>query len=293
MTDPVNKSPDEIFEIALKLKAEKKYEDSIKLFYKASDLYLVELDIQQNVRAFDCAYQIALIEVELSTIKSVFEFGFSPNDTIIKELMFNFDKIEYLIKEKSNWEGKFKNKFKELRIKEKQLQVLRIFEQQLREKGLDEIATVISIRSAELEIVVSNLKTKALFLFGRHKIISILLMKTSEYLLKLMRLLGYGLNLGKIALVFIFSLIFFSITYYIIPIVIPGFDKLGVVYQGNPKTTANFLECIYFSMMILTGIGTEEYWPVGWLTKLFVSIEGILGYIILSLLVAHFVRRIK
>ena len=111
MKNFVNESPDRIVEIAFRLKDEKKYDDSIELFRKAIHLFLIELDIQQNVRAFDCAHQIALIKVELSTIKSLFfEFGFSPNDTIIKELMFDFDKIENSIKERSNWEGKFINK---------------------------------------------------------------------------------------------------------------------------------------------------------------------------------------
>lgn len=61
----------------------------------------------------------------------------------------------------------------------------------------------------------------------------------------------------------------------------------------NPYSLSDFGHGIYFSITSITNIGSETHFPTGLLGRSLQSIEGIIGYVILAVLVAFLTRKIK
>lgn len=278
-----NLSPeDTLFIEARRLQKNKDYEGAEKKFTQTMDSYIDNPDLDKKMLAFECALNVAINKIKFENWKPT-KLGYDVYEKIIKDLMLNLDVLEKKIKAPEAGNEKIT-----LKIMRARIQIYRIVEQYLRNAGLDERALEMSKDALDLQVDTMKFERKSPLFSRAEKFWSCV----QEGALRFLgRCFDYGLNIVKIIVMsisiwFVWGLFYFSLTY-----IKSGW---GIFHQHLlEKYPANFAECLFYSAVTFTNIGTEEYWPIGWLCKFLVSIEGIGGFIILGILVSYLARRIK
>ncbi len=194
----------------------------------------------------------------------------------VDELFLKIDKTEIDIYKK----GQPAINFLELK-----LMILRTLERHLSELDLEQQSWNLTIKILNLSNEIRNRKLDKKPLYWRFwlKITDI---GVSNIFGKFFE---YGLNIRKIISSTIFIWLAFGVLYY-------GLDKLdlslGKIWRVDQQP-ADFWQCLFFSLVTLTSLGTEEFWPLGWLFKILYCLEAIIGFVLLSLFISYFARKIK
>ena len=90
------------------------------------------------------------------------------------------------------------------------------------------------------------------------------------------------LKLRWLLLVFVAVICIFSSLYYI-----DGIYGGGIKSTNSSEIKSSLLDCTYFSIVTFTTLGFGDYYPLG-TSKLFVSIEVIVGMIFFGLMISRF-----
>lgn len=141
-------------------------------------------------------------------------------------------------------------------------------------------------------VLKNNFNIKALWKLFKNELrgfFSSILKKVFHYVYG--KFFDHGRGLKKIFWSTFWLWIIYGIIFFILNLC--GFQVVLKFNENGPDPSANFFQCFYFSMVSLTSLGTEEFYPNGFFGKFFHVSGAILGFVILGILVAHFTRRIR
>lgn len=251
------------------------YLNVIKENENRKEEYLDSNDKNKQLLSLRCISNVAKARIKLSNITPIDGFGVDQNITIIKIME---EDIEYVKRRFIN-SDEDKNL---LQFISYLIPIYKELEKFLLDQGLNDLATRMYKKYMSLYI------DRLPLLRDLKKI------RKRRYKLKswfeeiILRSFGfffdYGLNLNKIISVTLILIILCGFIFWYYDCLIPIIEENKIVKLRH---------CVYYSIVTITSLGTEEFAPYGKIGKSLHFIEGIAGYIILGILVAHLSRRIK
>ncbi len=288
MDEDFEKKAEQSFKLARNFEKERQFQDAIQNYEDAKNSYLKTED--QKSFSLECILNIAINKIKLESWQPS-KPGYQAYYKIIEKMEDDVEEIREEI---------FQGEKPDLEFQEMRILIYRILENHLREVGMEEEAWIMCNKYLDLQTEVKKIERKSISIF-RYPKAKILLWLEAFALRTVSIFFDYGLNIGKILgatlLVWIILGILFSVLTCIHTKLFSNNefynDYIGFIWQHVDKEPANFIQCLYFSIVTLTSLGTEEFYPVGFTCKTLQSLEVIIGYVILGLVLAHFSRRIR
>ena len=257
------------------------YKEAIDAYIKAGEEYLKTPS--KKILVLRCEADRVKNEVKLNRLGPLREFGADPYPVIIKMMIHRINSIEGKIVPKLKKDENYHPFLLFL------MSLFRELETFFQSEGLTEQANKMYLFYMQkyverLKYLRKNLrKGKSnwyIFIYPFH------LLWTSIKI-GIIRFFGiffdYGLNPIKLTLVSASIFLIWGFLFY----------KFDLVVTSSEHHTVNIWNNIYFSLVSLTSLGTEEFIPFNALGKILHCMEAIIGLILLGILVSFFARRIR